>query len=214
MIREGARRVAKNIFLSTEGHGGPRRTPFLIRGGARRAAKNIFLSTKGQGGPGRTLGAYQVFVSLLRSSSGISRTLVPRIAMPSDVNGPSGRWNWGTGAVQFWGEGGRHKACPYGGHGGRLGGTMWLGDRRNGQYAGDAAPTWHGVGGALRGESPRTELQGSVVSGQWSVRLRNAGGEGLAQGTVKGAHKGCPYGENGIGGFQDGKGHPRGVPLR
>ena len=52
---------------------------------------------------------------------------------------------------------GRHKACPYRGHGGRLGGTMWVGDRWHRQYAGDAAPTWHGVGGAaLRGGTPRT----------------------------------------------------------
>ncbi len=73
---------------------------------------------------------------------------------------------------------GRHKACPYRGHGGRLRGTTWVGDRRYRQYGGDAAPTWHGVGGALRGESPRTregrrpdrtELQWSVISSQWSV---------------------------------------------
>ena len=51
---------------------------------------------------------------------------------------------------------GRHKACPYRGHGGRLRGTTRVGDRWHRQYAGDAAPTWHGVWGALRGESPRT----------------------------------------------------------
>ena len=51
---------------------------------------------------------------------------------------------------------GRHKACPYLSHGGRLRGTTREGGRWHRQYAGDAAPTWHGVWGALRGESPRT----------------------------------------------------------
>ena len=70
---------------------------------------------------------------------------------------------------------GRHKACPYRGHGGRFRGTTWVGERRRRQYAGDAAPTWHGVGGALRGESPRTregrrpDRTTAVVGGQWSV---------------------------------------------
>ncbi len=45
------------------------------------------MSTKGQGGPRRTPGAYQVFISQLRSSSGISRTLLLRTAIASDVNG-------------------------------------------------------------------------------------------------------------------------------
>ena len=77
----------------------------------------------------------------------------------------------------YWKELGRHKACPYGGHGGRIRGTGWVGDRWHRQYTGDATPTWHGVRGALRGESPRTregrrpdrpELQWSVISSQWS----------------------------------------------
>ncbi len=69
---------------------------------------------------------------------------------------------------------GRHKACPYRGHGGRFRGTTWVGDRWHRQHAGDAAPTWHGVRGALRGESPRTregrrpDRTTAVVSDQWS----------------------------------------------
>ena len=69
----------------------------------------------------------------------------------------------------------RHKACPYRGHGGRLGGATWVGDRCYRQYAGDAAPTRHGVRGALRGEAPRTregrrpDRTTAVVSDQWSV---------------------------------------------
>ena len=72
---------------------------------------------------------------------------------------------------------GRHKAWPYRGHGGRLRGKTWVGDRWHRQHAGDAATSWHGVRGALRGESPRTregrrpdrtELQWSVIRGQWS----------------------------------------------
>ena len=49
---------------------------------------------------------------------------------------------------------GRHQACPYRGHGGRLGGTTWVGDRRRRQYAGGVAPTWHGVGGRCGGNPP------------------------------------------------------------
>ena len=49
---------------------------------------------------------------------------------------------------------GRHKDCPYRGHGGRLRGTRWVGDRRHRQDAGDAAPTWHGVGGRCGGNPP------------------------------------------------------------
>ena len=67
---------------------------------------------------------------------------------------------------------GRHKACPYRGHDGRLRGMTWVGDRWHRQYAGDATPTWHGVWGALRGESPRTregrrpDRPNAVVSNQ------------------------------------------------
>ncbi len=74
---------------------------------------------------------------------------------------------------------GRHKACPYRGHGGRFRGTTWVGDRWHRLYAGDAAPTWHGVRGALRGESPRTregrrpDRTTAVVGGQWSVGRGN-----------------------------------------
>ena len=106
LIREGARRAAKDTFLSAEDaegaentfliHEGPRRTPFLStegQGGPRRTpfcprhrAENTFLSAEGQGGPRRTLGAYQIFVSQLHSSSGSSRTLLPRIFISSNVN--------------------------------------------------------------------------------------------------------------------------------
>ena len=70
---------------------------------------------------------------------------------------------------------GRHKACPYRGHGGRLRGTTRMGDRRHRQYAGDAAPTWHDVGGGRcggsppaqgRAEGPTAQLQWTVISGQ------------------------------------------------
>ena len=79
---------------------------------------------------------------------------------------------------------GRHKACPYRGHGGRLRGTKWVGDRWHRQQARYTAPTWHGVWGALRGESPRTregrrpdrtELQWSVISSQRRWQLRCSG---------------------------------------
>ncbi len=69
---------------------------------------------------------------------------------------------------------GRHKACPYRGHGVVLRGTTWVGDRWPRQYADDAAPKWHGVRGALRGESPRTregrrpDRPTAVDSEQWS----------------------------------------------
>ena len=49
---------------------------------------------------------------------------------------------------------GRPCACPYRGHGVRLRGTTWVGDRWHRHYAGDAAPTWHGVWGALQGNPP------------------------------------------------------------
>ena len=54
---------------------------------------------------------------------------------------------------------------------------MWVSERWYRQHARYTAPTWHGVWGALRGESPRTregrrpdrtELQWSVISCQWS----------------------------------------------
>ncbi len=119
--------------------------------------------------------------------------ILPRPALGGQVKQAGGcssylGWGWSGGEFMtavaeivcrtFIGEAlGRHKACPYGDHGGRLRGTTWVGDRWHRQYAGDAAPTWQGVGGALRGESPRTregrrpdrpELQWSVISGQWS----------------------------------------------
>ena len=70
----------------------------------------------------------------------------------------------------------RHKACPYGGHGGRLRGTMWVSERWYRQHARYTAPTWHGVGGRCggnppaqgRAEGPTAQLQWSVISGQWS----------------------------------------------
>ena len=71
---------------------------------------------------------------------------------------------------------GRHKACPYRGRGGRLRGTTWVGDRWHRQYAGDAAPTWHGVEGGVAGGIPPHKggpkarpHRTAVVSDQWSV---------------------------------------------
>ena len=82
---------------------------------------------------------------------------------------------------------GRHKAWPYRGHGGRLRGKTWVGDRWHRQHAGDAATTRHGVRGALRGESPRTregrrpDRTTAVVSDQGSVV--RGGSPCLARGT-------------------------------
>ncbi len=194
----------------------------MIREGARRAAKNTFLSTEGRGehwGPIKFL--FRCCAVLQGSVALWYRGSLCRQMSTDLVVGGTGERVRSSFGVRV----GRHKACPYGGHGGRLGGTMWVGDRRHRQYAGDAAPTWHGVGGGVAGGVPphkggpkarplNCSGRWSVVSGRWSVRLRNAGGEGLAPGTVKGTHKGRPYDENGIGGFQDGKGHPQGAPLR
>ena len=72
----------------------------------------------------------------------------------------------------YWEALGRHKACPYRGHGRWLRGTTWVSDRWYRQHARYTAPTWHGVWGALRGESPRTregrrpDRPTAAVSGQ------------------------------------------------
>ena len=94
---------------------------------------------------------------------------------------------WGVAVSGAVARKGRHKACPYRDHGGWLRGTTWVGDRWHSQHARYTAPTWHGVWGALRGESPRTregrrpdrpELQwisGSVVRNDGACSVR--GGE-------------------------------------
>ena len=105
-----------------------------------------------------------------------------------------GAVGWGTvvagrGGVQssFGVRVGRHKACPYRGHGGRIRGTTRVGARWHRQYAGDSAPTWHGVWGALRGESPRTREgrrpdrpEGQFLVGSfWFLVLGGEGALGL-----------------------------------
>ncbi len=144
-----ARRTTENTFFCPRRARRTTENTFFCPRRARRTTENTSFV---HGGPRRTPGAYPVFL-LLRSSSGFSRALLPRIAIPSKVNESQNPIRGRKGAsylpasVFDWDKGARHSRLAI-----KVGRTSRVGRHR----------------GALRGVSPRTR-EGRRPERQWSV---------------------------------------------